>query len=187
MNPVELLRNSVTSMDAILAEGLEETEFSRGTPCREFNVAALLDHVTSALDFVTMAAGGTVRPSPGRARLRLAASVDAAVERWSELGSDDIVPLGTDGVPAGVAASIQAFDVFVHTWDLARALDRSFEPDDRIVSEMWDIARMLITDDARAGTSAPFGPAVDVGVDASDFDRLIGFTGRDPRVVIGAP
>ena len=68
-------------------------------------------------------------------------------------------------------------DVFMHTWDLARATGQ----DDRLEAEFCE--QMLggmeqMEDVLRA--SGQFGPRVPVGDDASVQDRFIAFIGRDP-------
>lgn len=79
-----------------------------------------------------------------------------------------------------LGAAIDQFytvDVFLHTWDLARATgqDDRLDPDYCAVllegMEPWDeILR----------SSGQYGPRVPVPDDASAQDRLLGFIGRDP-------
>jgi uncharacterized protein (TIGR03086 family) len=68
-------------------------------------------------------------------------------------------------------------DVFMHTWDLARALGQ--EPDldparcDAVVAGAQEHEEAM-----RA--SGQYGPRVDVSADAPAQDRMVGFIGRDP-------
>lgn len=68
-------------------------------------------------------------------------------------------------------------DVFMHTWDLARATgqDDNLDPERcaQLLGGMEPMEEML-----RA--SGQYGPRVDVPAGASVQDRLIGFIGRDP-------
>lgn len=68
-------------------------------------------------------------------------------------------------------------DVFMHTWDLARATGQ----DDRLDE---DFASTILTGvepmDELLRTSGQFGPRVPVADDADATDRLMGFIGRDP-------
>jgi uncharacterized protein (TIGR03086 family) len=69
-------------------------------------------------------------------------------------------------------------DVFLHTWDLARATGQDETLDAELCAEM--LAGMEpIEDLIRA--SGQYGPAVPVADDADAQTRLIGFIGRDPR------
>ncbi|MGW3965093.1 maleylpyruvate isomerase family mycothiol-dependent enzyme [Amycolatopsis sp. NPDC005003] len=68
-------------------------------------------------------------------------------------------------------------DIWLHSWDLAKALGR--EPDlgeercAEALTAMRPMERVL-------RDSGQFGPAVPVAEDASAQDRLMGFLGRDP-------
>ncbi len=68
-------------------------------------------------------------------------------------------------------------DVFMHSWDLARAggLDPRLDEDfaDELLEGMRPIDRVL-------RDSGQYGPAVPVPDDAPAVDRLMGFVGRDP-------
>jgi hypothetical protein len=68
-------------------------------------------------------------------------------------------------------------DLFMHTWDLARAAGReaTLEPEfcDQLLAGMETMEDMI-----RA--SGQYGPRVDVPVAADPQTRLIGFIGRDP-------
>lgn len=69
-------------------------------------------------------------------------------------------------------------DVFMHTWDLSRAIgeDGRLDPDysAHLLSGMEPIEEAL-------RTSCHYGPAVSVPADAEATTRLIGFIGRDPN------
>ena len=68
-------------------------------------------------------------------------------------------------------------DVFLHTWDLARASGQDDALDPELCSAM--LAGMEpIEDLIRA--SGQYGPAVPVPADADVQTRLVGFIGRDP-------
>ncbi|CAB4685150.1 MAG: maleylpyruvate isomerase family mycothiol-dependent enzyme [Actinobacteria bacterium] len=90
-------------------------------------------------------------------------------------GVDDPM-LGTMTLPEAVARFYTA-DVFMHTWDLARASGQ----DDRLDADQCAVmlAGMSEMEDAMRG-SGQYGPAVDVPADAPAQDRLLGFIGRDP-------
>lgn len=76
-----------------------------------------------------------------------------------------------------VIAMIYTPDVFLHTWDLARATGQ----DDRLDPERCaaGLANSQTIEESMR-SSGQFGPAVPVPDDAPVQDRLIGFIGRDP-------
>lgn len=68
-------------------------------------------------------------------------------------------------------------DVFLHTWDLARATGQAADLDeDRCAAMLAGMEPM----DEMLRASGQYGPKVAVPADASAQDRLMGFIGRDP-------
>jgi uncharacterized protein (TIGR03086 family) len=84
-------------------------------------------------------------------------------------------PLGSQSL-AETVDMIVVGDVFIHTWDLARAtgLDESLDADQvqRMLESMGSIPDEVL----RSG--GMFGPRVDVADDADDQTKLLGFVGR---------
>lgn len=68
-------------------------------------------------------------------------------------------------------------DVFLHTWDLAKATGQAVALDeDRCAAMLAGMEPM----DEMLRASGQYGPQVAVPLDASAQDRLMGFIGRDP-------
>ena len=75
-------------------------------------------------------------------------------------------------------------DVFLHTWDLARATGQ----DDRLDPQLCaDLLAGMEPIDELLRSSGQYGARVPVPPDAGPQDRLIGFIGRDPSWVGTAP
>lgn len=79
-----------------------------------------------------------------------------------------------------VATAVDRFyttDVFMHTWDLARATGQDDTLDEatcaQLLAGLEPVEEML-------RSSGQYGPRVDVPADASVQDRFVGFIGRDP-------
>ncbi len=68
-------------------------------------------------------------------------------------------------------------DVFLHTWDLARATGQDDRLDAERCAVMFEGMQPL---DEMLRQSGQYGPRVPVPDDADGQDRLIGFIGRDP-------
>ena len=68
-------------------------------------------------------------------------------------------------------------DVFLHTWDLARATGQDETLDEARCQAMYE---GMLPMDAVLRSSGQYGPRVDVPADASYQDKLIGFIGRQP-------
>ena len=84
--------------------------------------------------------------------------------------------VGEVPLPAAVDRFYTA-DVFLHTWDLARATGQDEALDEAMCQVMLD--GMLPVEDLLR-SSGQYGPRVDVPADASVQDRLLGFIGRHP-------
>ena len=87
-------------------------------------------------------------------------------------------PMFGGAMPLGVAAErFVTGDVFVHTWDLAKATGQSTSIDADFAAAMYE--GMLPMDDMLR-QSGHFGPRVEVPDDADPVTKLIAFTGRTP-------
>ena len=84
--------------------------------------------------------------------------------------------IGDVALPRAVSQFFTA-DVFMHTWDLARATgqDERLDPETcaDLLAEMAPIEELM-------RSSGQFGPRVPVPGDADVQTRLLGFIGRDP-------
>ena len=68
-------------------------------------------------------------------------------------------------------------DVFMHTWDLARATGQDDRLDPAFCEQL--VTGMAGMEEVLRG-SGQYGPAVPVPADADPQTRLLGFIGRDP-------
>lgn len=179
MNQLELLQAS-TSLTQQLVEhtDFDEPTMKRPTPCCDFDVAALVEHIIGTHHFLLSAAGGSADDT-GSIADRHRSVTEQSQRTWAARGTDGTVDLGGHQLPADFALSLHALEAFVHGWDLATALEQPFEPGAELVDAAWESARMIVSDDNR-GTEpgAPYGPAVAAPEPASTLDALIAFTGR---------
>lgn len=130
----------------------------------------------------------------GRSGLDLGGGPDAAddpVAAWAHLAGalqaaldDPAVATRTfDAGPPGTLSVEQAIDmlvtgdVLVHTWDVAVAAGLDVRLDPVVTHEM--LVGMEPMDEVLR-SSGHYGPKIAVAPDASEQDRLLAFTGRDP-------
>jgi len=72
-------------------------------------------------------------------------------------------------------------DVFLHTWDLARATGQDETLDPELCGAAMAMVEASISDDIRSTQpGAPFGPKVDCADSAAPHERLVAFLGRHP-------
>jgi uncharacterized protein (TIGR03086 family) len=177
-----------------VVQGVRDDQLDAVTPCPDYSLGDLLEHVHGlALAFRMAAAkqipeGGSQNP-PGDARRlpedwreAIRERLDALVAAWAEdeawQGTTHIA--GFDA-PAPDVASTAVNELVMHGWDVARASGQTFELDDVSAVPCLGFAEFLSgpAGDAMRGTA--FGPAVPVPSDAPPLDRILGANGRDPR------
>lgn len=177
MGPVEMFERAATAA-AALGRSVGADQMALATPCSEWDVAALLEHMAGGPAYLSAALAVS---APASGRWPESASIDDVVSHLSEPGALDrrcMSPAGFEWSIAEAAAGT-AMDQLIHTWDLAVALgaDRTLD------AEVTDaVVAMFLPQMPELGRQAGFvGPAVDVGDGASTQDVLLGAMGRDPR------
>lgn len=78
---------------------------------------------------------------------------------------------------AGTVDQFYTADVFMHSWDLARASGQDARLDEDFAARLLEGMRPI---EQLMRSSGQYGPAVPVAADAPVVDRLMGFIGRDP-------
>ena len=167
--------------------GVRPEQMRLPTPCRDWDVRLLLNHLIGGNKmFAEVARGGRADtsgvmddytvPDPGTNYI---ASADDVLAAWAEPGAMERrchMPFGD--IPAGAAVSIHFLDIVVHGWDLARATgqDTTIEPD--LAAEALDISHGLVSPELRA--TGVFGPEIPASDDDPLHDRLVAFMGRRP-------
>jgi uncharacterized protein (TIGR03086 family) len=162
------------------------------TPCTEWDVRTLLNHVVGTLWLAEglfadqaprypMAPGGLpaadlAGDDPAAAYAEAAAAALAAAAAGDTLTRVHVTPLGE--MPGPALAGFTTLDILVHGWDLATATGQPADLDGRLAAHALGFAEQaLATEESRAGR---IGPAVPVAADAPVTQRLAAFLGRRP-------
>jgi len=160
-------------------------QWSAATPCSEWNVRALVNHVAGEWLWVPeLIAGRTIAEVGDRLDgdvlgdgplETLIQARRAAVDALATEGSlDTTVHLSFGDMSAGAYATQMAIDGVIHAWDLARAIGA----DERLDPELVELSYAELeraAEDWRAGGA--FGPAT-TPADASTQAKLLALTGR---------
>jgi uncharacterized protein (TIGR03086 family) len=170
-----------------LVSALQPAEMGLPTPCPEFDVLGLLDHLVMVARRVRVVlTGGHFAEVPQVSGV----TAEDAVAAWAsslaalrealpavELDALVTAPFGT--VPGAAAVASYVAEVAVHSWDLAVATGRTGLLDPALAEPVLGAARQRIPREGRE--HIPFGDVVDVTPDASAYDQLVAWMGRDPR------
>lgn len=183
MNPSDQLRTGADAITALIA-GTRPDQMDGPTPCSEWSVRDVLNHVVGGAHMFAAAFSGNPAPAhdgPGDLigddpAAAWAGAVDAFVASIDAPGAlDNMVPMPWGDTPGPMVYEILKFDILVHAWDLARATGQPFDPPADLVENTIGVAQMMLSPQMRATV---FGPEMPVPDGASPIDRLAAFTGR---------
>ena len=155
-------------------------DLSRQTPCAEFDVAQLTDHLLGSI----AALGGMVgadlpeRDETDSVERQVVAAARPALDAWHRHGLDDTVPFGKGEMPAKGACAVLSLEFLVHAWDYASAVGHKIDAPEPLSEYVLGLARAVIRPEFRGG--AGFDDPVDVPEDAGALEQLVAFTGRNP-------
>ena len=164
----------------ILARGLDQLatllgsvhpdDLGRPTPCPDWTVSDLVDHIVQApARFAMMVRGEQVdwaAPTP---------HADDPVATYQE-NAQDLLAAWANHPDAQPGTDWQCAEVAVHTWDLATALGR---PIDTLDAEVAERGRAFMSASLNDDNRAPaFGPEVPAPTGADAYTRIAAFAGR---------
>ncbi|MCF6378915.1 TIGR03086 family metal-binding protein [Nocardioides KLBMP 9356] len=157
------------------------SDWSAPAPVDGWAARDVVDHLVSWFRGFLSAGGVDLDPGPNptddpvAAWRHHAAGVQGLLDHRGE--EDFTHPyVGTHPLATAVDRFYTA-DVFMHSWDLARATGQDPHLDEDEAGRMLEGMRPI---EAMLRDSGQYGPAVPVPDDASAVDRLMGFVGRDP-------
>jgi uncharacterized protein (TIGR03086 family) len=160
----------------------------RPTPCADWDVRRLLDHVNDSLDALCEGAqSGHIGPPP-RSDGGDEAPADVVVafrDRASRLlsgcgtvgGPDRIISIGGLALPVRIMAGVGAVEVTAHGWDISQACGRRRPIPPALATDLLAVAEVFVP---RAGRARLFAEPVAPPAQASPGDRLVAFLGRSP-------
>jgi uncharacterized protein (TIGR03086 family) len=169
-------------------EGVTPDQWAASTPCSEWDVRALVNHLANEQLWAPhLVAGETIEQVGDRydgdvlgadpvATWRTA--LDGSLAAFAGADLDATVHLSFGDVPCREYLTQMLTDAEVHGWDLATATGQDAAIDPEIASlllDTWTPQRAILRG------SGVFGPEeVEVGDDADDAQRLLGLLGRRP-------
>jgi uncharacterized protein (TIGR03086 family) len=145
------------------------------TPCDDWDVRTLLDHMLETQRYFLGAARGEAASPPSPTPPRLITDDPAA--DFERTRDEMLVAFGEPGVldTTGPALGVAFSDQLLHGWDLARATGQDDTMPEGLPAAAYELIHGRFTVDERKGI---FKPEVPVGADASPQQKLLAYTGR---------
>ncbi len=152
-------------------------ELDRDTPCDEWDVRTLMNHMLETQKyFVSAARGEDASPPSGQPPQMLSAD---PVADFARARSTTISTFSEPGVieKTGPSLGIAFADQLLHGWDLAKATGQDSTMPSGLPEAAYEMIHGRFTDEQRKGV---FKPEVSVPDNASMQDKLLAYTGRKP-------
>jgi uncharacterized protein (TIGR03086 family) len=171
--------------------GVDDDELTGPTPCPDWDVAALLDHLIGLSQAFTQAARkrtdapGTSGPPPSPSaahlsrhwRSRLPVLLEELANAWRDPAAwTGTAQAGGVTMPAAAMGAVAMNEVIMHSWDLARATGQEYAADPRTLETLIE----FLSQGPAEGTPGLFGPVVPTDSEATLLDQAVARAGRDP-------
>jgi len=183
MEPIEQLSHSLPTLSDLVGR-IQPTQLDDPTPCTEFTVRDVLDHMLVLGGAFAYAFRGEEAPEirppaqngsvPAAEFCRTMDDLLDAVRSPGAMERTVASPVGE--MPGETFARLVAFDGLVHGWDLASSTGQAYLPPAAVVAAVDQSARAAISDEMRDGNT--FKAATTAPVGTSQLEQLVAFSGR---------
>ena len=176
-----------------VSQGVADDALSAATPCHDYDVRGLLNHLLYWSPILELAARKqpvpSGRPAEGEHDLTegdwqtvMAQQVEGLAAAWADPAAwEGMTSIGRSDLgdlPGSIVGSIVLLELAVHGWDLAKATGQSFDCEDKVAEAV--LAHLGLTVE-QGRTMGAFGPEVAIPPDAPMLHRTLGVSGRDPH------
>jgi uncharacterized protein (TIGR03086 family) len=206
MENIYVLHRRVATAIRPVAGRITTDDLDLPTPCADWDLRALLEHMTGQDHGFAAAARAALAgsdadvaafaprpldPSPAATH---AAGLDAVVAAFAEGDGYEglvLLPEFDARLPLPTIVGMHLIDTLLHGWDVAAALGsqagygEQFDAD--VLSAAIAIAEQVPDGPGREAPGASFGPAVATTSDADPWTRILTLLGRDPAWTAPAP
>lgn len=154
---------------------------TRPTPCSEFTVDELTEHLLDSLvSFGTMAEAELVRHDGVDLEDTVALLAADVLEAWRRRGLEGMARSPFGEAPAPFLCGIVAVELLLHAWDYAQATGAVITVSDELVAYVTGLAEKLVP----GARGRAFGDEVVAPVDADALTRLAAYSGRTPLALV---
>ena len=173
---------------AEVVAGVRPDQLAGPTPCPDYDVGTLIDHLVGAgWRAVALGRGETptgeefphVELTDAPEQLRKAGHEAAAAWTEDRLSTTTTMPWG-ETYAGSTLVDMYLSELIAHGWDLAVAIDQTPSCDEELASSALAAARAMLRPEYRdmMGLGNPFGAEQPAGDDATTLDRFAAFMGR---------
>ncbi|MBF6078993.1 TIGR03086 family metal-binding protein [Nocardia beijingensis] len=156
------------------------------TPCRDWDVRAVLNHTVGGMHLFAAALSGTDAGADhesdwlgGDPQGAYAAAAEVDRAAWHRPGAlEGTVGISLGELPGPAAALVHLTELLVHGTDIAVAIDRPDLADDQLCGELLATMQTMGGIDSFRAPGI-FGPEVLVGDDEPAHRRLLAYAGRE--------
>lgn len=183
MEPTEQLTVILPAISD-LVDRIEPAHLHNPTPCANFDLSDVIDHMTVLGGSFSYLFRGLEPPEPqareddgqvpsAEFRKVMHDLLDAV---HSDGALDRTISSPVGAMPGHTFARLVAFDGLVHGWDIARATGLAWQLPDDVVAAVDSFARAALSDDLRDGDT--FGEATTAPANATPIEQVAAFSGR---------
>ncbi len=182
VQPVEDLRRALEAAQRIV-DGVSSSRLDLATPCSEWNVRHVINHLVTGNMLAVSWIRGTEPPDRSADHLgddysdafrRSATDLVAAMETPGVLETVFPTPLGKR--PGAMLAAMRRNEALAHAWDIATATGQPRDLVPELCEEALAGYRLFL--DGIDRSQSPFGEPQPAARDAPTADRLAAFLGR---------
>ncbi|MEV0245095.1 TIGR03086 family metal-binding protein [Nocardia sp. NPDC050712] len=169
----------------VIVAAITAEQLTAATPCREWDVRAVLNHLVGGMHLFAAALSGMDAgaghdddwlSSDPQGAFGAAAEIDRAA--WHRPDAlEATVEIGLGALPGHFAAAVHLTELVVHGVDLAVAIDRPDLADDQLCA---DLLTLMAEQGGLDAFRKPgmFDAAVEIAADAPAHRRLLAYAGR---------
>jgi uncharacterized protein (TIGR03086 family) len=185
---LSLLSRALDQTGAVIAR-IRPEQAALPTPCRSWDVRALVNHVVDEVGQFARVTGGGPRDHRGTDLVgddwggAYRAAAEALLTAWRQPGARDRPHrLSIGEFPASWAIDQHITELVIHAWDIAKATGQPTDLDPELgqVALAWGTENLKPEFRGDEAAGYHIGPQVRVPDDAPLYDRLAALGGRDP-------
>ena len=194
-DPIAIFEKAAVAVQAIMA-GIRQDQSSAATPCTEWNVRDVMNHVIGGAEVLAGSLKGSMPEGVGGVSPNSSYSGEMNVAKLAQAYAGETAralaaarqPEAMSATTPGSMMTVPQFliamaaDHIIHGWDLARATGQDETLDDDVVRAAYGMmtspeGSMFVDMGRQMGF---VGPLVSVSNDARLQDRLVAHMGRQP-------